>query len=159
MLMRIKFCLVLAAFVFLSGHYLNADELRLAPDFTLQDLDKVPFTLSEYRDKQKVILFFWATWCPYCRKELRLLSDRYADLLKDGWEVVAIDVGESSARVSSFVKSYNLPFRVILDIDQSVASAYELIGIPTYFFINKKGDILLAENYFPEREYKGLLAQ
>ena len=46
-----------------------AQELS-APNFALKDLNNNAVTLSSFRGKQAVILFFWTTWCPYCRIEI-----------------------------------------------------------------------------------------
>jgi len=133
-----------------------AKEPEYAPDFELQDTRQDVFTLSEYKDKQSVLLFFWTTWCPFCRRELKVLNDSYASLIKNDIEVLAIDVGELSDAVSDFIRSYYLVFRVLLDKDTSVSKAYGVMGIPTYVLVNQKGAIVFRDNYFPAN-YKNLL--
>lgn len=130
-----------------------------APDFKLQDIHGDRITLSSYKDKQSVILFFWTTWCPYCREALRLLNDMYAELVKDGLEVLAINIGEPSYKVDNFVKSYQLNYRVLLDKYTTVAYAYDLLGVPTYVFIDKNGYIYFKGNSFPKERYKDLISE
>jgi len=125
-----------------------------APDFTLQDLQQNTVALSSYKNKQPVVLLFWTTWCPYCREELRVLSDKYAQLAVDGWQLFAVDIAESASKVDSFVKRYSLPFKVLLDKTTSVAKSFQVMGVPTYIFINKDGYIIAVEHYFPQEEYK-----
>lgn len=130
-----------------------------APDFQLQDIHQDVISLSNYKDKESVLLFFWTTWCPFCQKELRILNDRYAGLLQDGLEVLAINVGEFPDTVENFIRNYYLAYRVLLDKDTSVARAYEIIGVPTYILINKQGYIVFKDNYFPQGGYKELVSK
>lgn len=128
-----------------------------AMDFKLQDLNQNTFTLSNYKDKQPLILFFWRISCPLCRKELRTLKDMYPQLQKEGWELFAINVGESASAVDNFVKNYALNFKVLLDKDMAVAYAYGILGVPTYFLVDKNGYIVFKEHYFPRERYKELI--
>lgn len=150
---------ILIIFVFLLVNYVLAEDPVLALDFRLQDLQQDAVTLSSYRDKQSVLLLFWATWCPFCREELRALNDKYAGLVKDGLEVLAINVGELTDKVENFLKRYYLAYRVLLDKDTTVARSYEILGIPTYVLINKKGHIVFTGHYFPQKKYKELISE
>ncbi|MDO8662192.1 MAG: redoxin domain-containing protein [Candidatus Omnitrophota bacterium] len=133
-----------------------AVENKQAPAFQLTDLNGKVVFLSDYKDKQAVILFFWTTWCPFCREELKRLNQEYAGLTKDAIEVLAIDVGESKSKVDNFVKTRNLTFKVLLDKDNTVADAYELMGVPTYIVINKSGQVVSTSNNFPKDTLKEL---
>ncbi len=130
---------------------------ELAVDFTLEDLQGNKISLTSYKDKQPVVLFFWTTWCPFCRQELKSLSQRYPELVKEGWELLAINVGEPAQKVDNFIKNYGgLSFKVLLDKNMDVADAYNLLGVPTYILINKKGDIVFHDPSFPKEKYKEL---
>ncbi len=147
------FCLSNAQAKELAGRVEN-----LARDFQLQDLNQNTVILSSYKNLQPVVLFFWTTWCPFCRKELRMLNnDVYPELMKEGWELFAIDVGEPAYKVDNFVKNYALTFKVLLDKDTTVTDSYEVLGIPTYVLVDKKGYIVFKDNYFPREEYKTLI--
>jgi peroxiredoxin len=135
----------------------TASSARVAPDFTLYDIYQNAYILSDYKDKQPVLLLFWTTWCPFCRKELKVLNGLYSGLAADGLEVLSINVGETPSTVEEFVQNYNLAYPVLLDRDNRVAGLYGLIGVPTYVLINKKGEIVFRDNYAPTREYKDLL--
>jgi peroxiredoxin len=132
-------------------------ETGLAPDFSLQDLNKNTYTLSSYRSKQPVILFFWTTWCHFCRRELKMLKDIYPQLQKDGAELLAISVKEPAYKVDNFLKGYVLNFKVLLDRYATVAAAYDILGVPTFVLIDKKGRIVFRTNYFPKEKYKELI--
>ncbi len=56
----------------------------LAPDFILRDMDDEPRSLSDYRGKV-VMLNFWATWCPPCRREIPSMESIYQDLKEQGF--------------------------------------------------------------------------
>lgn len=131
---------------------LYAREKELAPDFNLWDLENNAFILTNYNNQKPVMLFFWTTWCPFCRGELKALNNRYPDLAREGWELFAIDVGEPSYRVKNFLKGYSLDFKVLLDRDTTVADVYGIFGVPTYILIDKEGYITFKGNRFPEEE-------
>jgi cytochrome c biogenesis protein CcmG/thiol:disulfide interchange protein DsbE len=153
---KLRILIVMAAII-LSGASLPAQESQVAPNFKLQDIYGNTVVLSNYKDKQTVLLLFWTTWCPFCRKQLKLVNEKYAELASDGTEVLAINIGEPVDRVADFVKSYNLTFRVLLDEHTNVAEAYELLGIPTYIIIDKKGYIRYKDYTFPAEKYKELI--
>lgn len=130
---------------------------KQAADFRLQDLNHEIIQLADFKAKeQPLLVFFWTTWCPFCQKEIRILSDYYGTLAKAGVDVLAVNVGESYSKVNSFLRGFNLPFRVLLDKDSKVAESYFIRGVPTYVLMNKRGDIVFLDNKFPT-EFKELL--
>lgn len=149
---------IILVIMILSYEFAYAEKLELAPDFQLRDLNNDTVILSHYKYKCPVLLFFWATWCPYCRKELKVLNDKYMGLVKEGLEVLPINVGESAYKVGNFLQSYHLGLGVLLDKDSSVAEAYRLFGLPTYYLIDKKGYICFQGYSFPEK-YKDLISE
>lgn len=158
--MKKWFNFLLIIFIIFIPQYLAPKEpLSSAPDFKLTDLDKNIITLSNYRNKQPVILFFWTTWCPFCRKELKILNNMYPELLKEGLEVLAINVGEYTYKVENFAKTYKLTYKVLLDKDTTVTESYGILGVPTYILIDKQGNIRFKVNAFPKEEYKNLISQ
>lgn len=157
--LRSLFILVVSL-LFLTKIEANEAALKkplLAPEFSLQDLEENSFSLSNYKDKQPLILFFWTTWCPFCRKELSALNQKHQELEKEGWVVWAINVDESSDQVASFVKNHKFNFKVLLDKDASVADSLDVFGVPTYIIIDKGGQVVFKDHYFPEAQYKELI--
>ena len=146
-------------FSFLSGCASAQEKPTAAKDFTLGGLDKSSFTLSAYKDKNPVLLFFWTTWCPFCRKELSALNGRYPQIVKDGVQLAVINVQEPAAKVENFAQGKNFSFGILLDSGADVAQSYGIIGIPTYFLIDKQGIIRFEGNSFPEEEYKRLISE
>ena len=127
-----------------------ADNLPLAPDFTLEDVQGNKVNLAGYRGNQPAVLFFWTTWCPFCRDALKALNARYDELTKAGWKVIPIDIGESALKVNSFLKYNQLNFNVLLDTGLATARSYGVVGVPTYVIINKDGVIAFRDNFLPE---------
>jgi len=113
---------------------------NLAPDFQLQNLDGQTVSLGNLQGKP-VLINFWATWCGYCIDEMPYIQEIYEEWSDKGLEVLAINKGESSAKVEEFIQSHTLSFTVLLDTKQDVAQRYNITGIPTTFFIDKDGII------------------
>ena len=129
----------------------------IAPNFQLKDLAGNTVTLGEYKGKQDVLLFFWTTWCPYCRKGLKVLNKKQAQLSNDGVEILAINVNEAPSKVDNFVKNNPLTFKTLLDLDADVARTYKLLGFPTYIIVDKRGYMRSTGYEFPEEEYKDII--
>lgn len=111
-----------------------------APDFQLETLTGETVRLSDFRGK-RVMLNFWASWCPPCRAEMPDMVDFYQD--KD-IEILAVNLTDTETAlndVEHFVDAYELDFPVLLDTDLEVASLYAIQPIPTTFMIDSDGVI------------------
>ncbi|HWI47531.1 MAG TPA: TlpA disulfide reductase family protein [Rummeliibacillus sp.] len=117
---------------------------QTAPNFKLKTLDGKEVQLSDYRGK-KVILNFWATWCPPCKAEIPHMEKYYKKQAKDdGVEILAVNLTKSDKDeeyIRDFVKSYDMTYPVLLDEDGEQQKQYEIVTIPTTFFIDKNGRI------------------
>ncbi|HDH53854.1 MAG TPA: TlpA family protein disulfide reductase, partial [Nitrospirae bacterium] len=111
-----------------------------ATDFTLKDLSGKEFTLSSFKGKP-VLLNFWATWCPYCRKERAHLDSIYKDYREKGLIILSVSTDRSAGLVKRFLKDMPADFTVLFDSNGSVASSYNVRGLPTSFLINREGII------------------
>ncbi len=88
----------------------------------------------------KVMLVnFWATWCPPCRKEVPSMVEVYEQLKGKGLEIVAISTDRSRSDVDKFVKEQNMSFTVLHDADSQVAQSYGVFRYPETFIVDKKG--------------------
>ena len=81
------------------------DENR-APDFRLIDTKGELVDLASFKDKKSLILLFWTTWCPYCRRAMRDLNQEYAQLESLDIEVLAINIMERASRIKLFLSSF-----------------------------------------------------
>ena len=117
---------------------------QTAPNFKLKTLDGKEVQLSDYRGK-KVMLNFWATWCPPCKAEIPHMEKYYKKQAKDdGVEILAVNLTKSDKDeeyIRDFVKSYDMTYPVLLDEDGEQQKQYEIVTIPTTFFIDKNGRI------------------
>jgi thiol-disulfide isomerase/thioredoxin len=112
-------------------------EKEKAPLFSLKDLDGNKVALKDLKGKP-VILTFWATWCPPCKKELPTLAE-FAKMTKDQLIILAIDIGEDQKTVRRFVEANKIDLRVLLDERKQFSRAYGAIMIPTTILIDKEG--------------------
>ncbi len=151
------FVLILFSFVSFSSAaqpVAKPNKTEMAADFTLPDLDGNKISLSGYKGKKPVILFFWATWCPHCRTGIEILKNMHNKFPSEGIEILAINIGESKEKILRFTKSMDLKFKILLDLDSSLASVYSIMGIPTYLILNKEGYITFNDHYLPDDNYK-----
>lgn len=117
---------------------------QMAPDFSLKTLDGKEAKLSDYRG-QKVILNFWATWCPPCKAEIPHMEKYYKKhAKKDHVEILAVNLTKSDKDedyIRDFIKSYEMTYPVLLDTKGEQQKQYEIMTIPTTFIIDTKGVI------------------
>ena len=123
---------------------------KLAPNFALQYPNNKTLTLADFRGKP-VIVNFWATWCPPCRREMPGLVKAYEAHKDEGLVIIEVDVAEPAEAVAQFVKSYQMTMPVVLDSRQEVTRLYRTDSFPTSFFIDKDGVIQARwVGYLPE---------
>ena len=122
-----------------------------APDFTVKTTSGQEVNLTQVRDGQNALVFFWATWCPHCREQLRDLNGPHGEEIeKKGIKIILVDIGETADQVNSYIKKNRIRFDVLLDQEEKVSDLYNLVGVPTFFFIDKEGLVRLVEHSLPE---------
>ncbi len=138
---------IVAAVVFFIVNNLNgkSGEGPLPPNY-----NKIParmINLSDYKGKV-VILDFWATWCPPCRKGIPDLIEIKKEMKGKDFEIIGISLdsftrgGATKDDVVPFIKSHGINYPIVLG-DPSIAQRYGGIrSIPTSFVIDKEGYIL-----------------
>ncbi len=131
-------------------------EPAAAPDFTLSALDGTQVSLSDYKGKQPVLLFFWTTWCPFCLKEVKTLDAQRQYYADKGIVILAINAGESPAAVSRLVKNYNVGLTMLLDEQDTATRAYHVLGVPTFVLVDIEGNVLFKDTRFPKKELEGV---
>lgn len=109
-----------------------------AHDFRLKDLDDNNVSLKDFRGKT-VVINFWATWCPPCRKELPSMQRTYAKYKNDKLVILGINVGEDWDVIAPFLSPFNLEFPILLDSDSAQLLKWKAIGLPTSFIVNHQG--------------------
>jgi len=111
-----------------------------APRFSLPDIKGRMVSLSDYRGKV-VILDFWATWCPPCKREIPdfiSLQSRYGS---KGLQIIGIGLDEPD-KLKDFAEKNGMNYEVLLGTDEVAQRYGGISGIPTTFVIDKRGTIV-----------------
>ncbi|MCZ6828528.1 MAG: TlpA disulfide reductase family protein [Gammaproteobacteria bacterium] len=116
-----------------------------APRFSLRDSSGDEVSLSDFQG-QPLVLHFWATWCPYCKKLQPGLQRLGRDYKEAGLVVLGISFSEDDgAQPQAVLRQRGLSFTTLIEGD-SVASLYAVRGTPTTFFIDREGNIVAVTN-------------
>lgn len=121
-----------------QGRGMTAAAVSPAPTLRLRDADDKTVDLAQYKGRV-VLINFWATWCPPCRREFPSLG-RVRKLFKPiEFEVLAVNVGEDPDSVFSFSGITDFP--ILFDRDSRTMAAWAVRGLPTTFLVDRKGQV------------------
>jgi peroxiredoxin len=118
----------------------NEDRERNSANFTLTDLNGKSWTLQELKGKV-VLLNFWATWCPPCRKEMPDLEALYTRFEPQGFVILGIS-DDDPDKVRAFVQKQGTTYPVLLDPGSKVNQLLHINGIPKTFVYDREGKIV-----------------
>jgi len=117
------------------------EQKSLAPDWQLLTQSGKELSLKQYKNTP-VILHFWATWCPYCKRlqpGLVALQKKYQE---QGVTIVSISFDEDEgAQPQDEIHHRGYDFITAVN-GESVAKTYGVSGTPTTFFINRQGEVI-----------------
>src|SRR6266568_3495949 len=116
------------------------DQHRNEANFTLTDLSGKRWTLKDLRGKV-VLVNFWATWCPPCRKEMPDLETLYRRFGPQGLVILGIS-DEEAAKVKPFIEQQKVTYPVLLDPGRRVNELFQIEGIPKTFIYDREGKIV-----------------
>ncbi len=120
---------------------IEADNARRdQADFTLTELGGKTWTLKEQRGKV-VVLNFWATWCPPCRKEMPDLETLYRQFKDQGLVILAIS-DEDTGKVKPFIAQQKVTYPILLDPGRKVNELFQIDGIPKTFVYDRNGKLV-----------------
>lgn len=132
-----KNALIIFISLFFSAHSFSKD----LHDWTLQTQNGKTISLNLYKDKP-IILHFWATWCPYCKKLQPKLVELQQKYQNSGVKIVAISFNEDEGTLpQDELLSRGYKFLTAVN-GNSVAKSYNVKGTPTTFFLNKNKEII-----------------
>jgi peroxiredoxin len=134
------------------------DASREHADFTLADLGGKIWSLQQLRGKV-VLVNFWATWCPPCRKEMPDLDALYRRFQDQGLIVLAIS-DEDVGKVKPFIAEHRVSYPILLDPGRKVNEQFQVDGIPKSFVYDRSGK-LVAESIDmrTQRQFLQMLAE
>jgi peroxiredoxin len=133
------------------------DRVRQSADFTLSDMAGKNWTLKDLRGSV-VLVNFWATWCPPCRKEMPDLDALYRRFAPKGLVILAIS-DEEAAKVQPFLAEHPVGYPVLLDPGRKVNELFRIEGIPKSFVYDRDGKLVAqAIDMRTERQFLQMLA-
>jgi len=135
--MRRTRLLIICSFL-LAGN-VSADEVRIAPDWTLQSASGESVTLSDVTAEQPVILLFWATWCPYCKAlmpHVQSIQLEYGDEVR----VFAIHFRDDKGDPVAYIRNAGYDFTLLRD-GNDVAELNGIWGTPGLLVIDRDRNV------------------
>lgn len=114
----------------------------IMPQWQLQTQEGDIVSAKDFAGKP-LVLHFWATWCPYCKKlqpELDRLAQKYSS---DGLQVIGVSLLEpDGARPQTELESRGVRFRTVVDGESLGIDVFNIQGTPTTVFIAPSGKVL-----------------
>ena len=139
----------------------SADAKPLNLSLKFKDVQGKPVTLSDYKGKVMVI-DFWATWCPPCRKEIPGLIALYDAYKARGLMVVGVSMDDSTPDIRKFAKKIGMNYPILIGNGHNdLEPAFGPLPLPNSFVISRDGRICfrhegMTEKAELEREISGL---
>lgn len=122
-----------------------AEQRKDAPDFTLNDTQGRPVTLSGYKGKV-VLLDFWATWCPACQSEIPWYVEFAKKYQDKGLVVIGVSMDKYGLKVvQPYMQQKQMDYTVVLG-DDNLVPPFGLKTIPMTMLIDREGKIAVAHN-------------
>ncbi len=114
-----------------------------APGIRLKNMDGEVIDIKDLKGKV-IIVNFWATWCPPCRREMSSLEDLYQETSNKGVDVIAVNIGEDPDAVFPFLGNLEAypSFQIVFDAEALLMDQWRVQGLPTTFIINKDGKVI-----------------
>lgn len=132
---------------------------QLAPDFVATTIDGKQVKLSQFREENKpVLLYFWATWCPFCRRDLSIVRSvypKYAD--KVTFLAIDLDTSETASYIQQYKDTMGLEGIDFALGNGRVLSDYQITHTTTKYAVGRDGKILYkGSGVFNEQQWEVL---
>ena len=124
------------------GTAANAAGDSAAPGFSLPARGGSTIDLAQYKG-QVVMINFWASWCVPCRQEMPLLDSIYKKYKPLGFTLLSVNVEPEQKDAENFLKQTPVSFPVVFDAKSKVSGLYNVEGMPTTVFVDRKGNVRL----------------
>ncbi|NJK94093.1 MAG: TlpA family protein disulfide reductase [Bacteroidales bacterium] len=119
-------------------------------NFTLKNLSNEQKSFNDLKGEKLTLIDFWATWCKPCNKAIPELNKLYSRFKPQGVEIIGIncDGPRSISKVGPMVKSLQIQYPVLIDINTSLMNDLNLMAYPTLLLVDGEGKILwIHEGY------------
>ena len=125
------------------SHSLTKLTPKPAPALKLNDLKGVTHDLAQLKGRV-VLVNFWATWCPPCRREMPSMEKLKQQLHNEAFTVLAVNVGENVNDIELFTSQLDadLSFPILLDRTSQTMQDWKIAGLPTTYLVDKKGRVM-----------------
>lgn len=119
-----------------------------APDFQLPTPDGKTVKFSEFAKGKYVVIDFWASWCPDCRKDLPEIIRFYNKFHKDGVEFIGVSFDTDKEKWTDYIAKSGVPYTQVSELKRmnqsDVAKAYGIRWIPSIYLIGPDGKVLVS---------------
>lgn len=148
---------IVAVAVVVAGAWVGRESYRpvitgtSAPNFTYGSLDRGTVSLSDFRDREVLLVNVWATWCGPCVVEMPSMQRLYEALEGEDFEILAVSVdapsgeldefGRPGGDLRAFTEELGLTFPILHDPAGSINQLYQTTGVPESFVVGKDGII------------------
>ena len=126
-------------FLFSCSSLTNRANLnQRVPSFIGQGLDETSLSFNADNIRKPTLLIFWASWCKVCKEKTPMLLNLYKEI-NPKVEFIGISLDDDVADVINSVKEQNIPYRNLIDIDNTISIRFRIFSIPTIILLDKKG--------------------
>jgi DsbE subfamily thiol:disulfide oxidoreductase len=115
--------------------------MREGDQITSLNLPDLQGAIQTLPKGEVILLNFWATWCPPCRKEIPSMIKLHKKLAAQGLKIVAVSVDKNYDDLENFVNEHQMPFMVLHDADSIAARQYGVFRFPETFLIDRQGRV------------------
>ena len=113
------------------------------PFLITPDLNGREHDLAKYKG-QVVLINFWASWCPPCKKEMPSMQRLQQKTLGKPFVILAVDSGESRDEAGPFLNEIRPNFAILPDADSEITKHWKVFAMPTSFLVDKRGQVRYA---------------
>jgi len=120
---------------------------KVAPDFTMNDVNDKPLKLSQLRGKY-VLIDFWASWCVPCRKENPNVVAAYQKYHDQGFEILGVSLDSKKEAWLKAIKDDGLGWKHVSELKgwtNTAATTYGVKSVPASFLIDKEGKVIAKD--------------
>jgi len=121
------------------------DTREPAPRFWAKTLDGERYTNDSIKGKV-VLLQFWTTWCPNCRRDEPAVESLHEEFKDKGLVILSVDVGEAKKKVMKYLAESPRSCKMVLMDDTNLAAMFSAKAFPVYVLIDRDGNIAARQN-------------